>query len=639
MKALRGVTALKQLAGNLKLRQKLLIAFLVLILIPMVAYALIMDLRVSRTMEAQVSFSAQQTSEQSTQYLASVLKNVTDLSRVILTDQTISGIIARAGTDLSVYDRYQGQRTLAAYLRSFQSKDDIRAVKLYLPDALQMSGATGNILSLESVADAPWRAEVAAGAAPVWVTDLPDLSYDCVAAVWPVVSQNDYRQQVGLLRIDLDKRTLVTILAKAATTQNSVAYILNSAGVVIASSATPVPVAWRLDSAGLAPLMTGGDFFGTSTLNGATVLLGARLIAGTDWMAVYVTPYKEILAASDQVRADVLLILVVIVAVAYGLAVLISRSITRRLTMLTAHMRRLERGEFGSVANPGYHDEVGHLVDSVNDMSARLDASLTEQVRIERELRTSELKLLQAQINPHFLYNTLDLINWRAIDAGVPEISETVRSLSRFYRLTLSNGSPVITVADEVEHARMYMEIQNQRFDGAFEFSASAEDGVARCLIIKLVLQPLLENAILHGILCTPDKRGAIQVVARRDGEDVELTVSDDGAGMDPATLAGLLTGPVADSHGYGVKNVHSRLSLEYGPGYGLSYRSAVGAGTVATVRIPYIVPDAIPPSLPVIPPEGGIPGGRSGDQTLEKVPGVPPYQPGGFTGTGGGTR
>ncbi|HBA51308.1 MAG TPA: two-component sensor histidine kinase, partial [Lachnospiraceae bacterium] len=202
----------------------------------------------------------------------------------------------------------------------------------------------------------------------------------------------------------------------------------------------------------------------------------------------------------------------------------------------------------------------------------------------------------QAQINPHFLYNSLDLINCTAISRNVPEISRMVNALGQFYRLSLSNGREVISLSEELRHARLYVEIQNLRFENRVTAEWDTDTSVDSCQIIKIVLQPLIENAILHGIFEKPSKRGLLKVKVRRLANDIRITVEDDGIGMDEATVLANFYGTAsaerpAASGGYGIRNIQERLVLAYGAPYGLSCVSRPGEGTVVTVDIPAIFP------------------------------------------------
>lgn len=232
--------------------------------------------------------------------------------------------------------------------------------------------------------------------------------------------------------------------------------------------------------------------------------------------------------------------------------------------------------------------EIRTLGEGIEHMIARLNAQIEENTQKQERLRRMELALLQAQINPHFLYNTLDTIIW-LIEAGKPqEAEEMVSDLSVFFRHTLSKGKDIITLAEETEHVRSYLQIQQARYKDILCYTIDAAPDILTVELPKLTLQPLVENALYHGVKL---KRamGCIYVVGRREGEDVLLQVTDDGPGITPERLEELRAAMEGGKRvGFGLATVDERLRLLFGAGYGLKLSSRQGVGTTVTVRIPY---------------------------------------------------
>ena len=253
----------------------------------------------------------------------------------------------------------------------------------------------------------------------------------------------------------------------------------------------------------------------------------------------------------------------------------------------------VEQGDVRTRLHPEGNDEIAQLMGGFDQMMDRIDRLMEERVEYARQIKHLELKALQAQINPHFLYNSLDLINCTAISRNVPEISRMVRSLGQFYRASLSHGREVIPLADEIRHAQLYVDIQNMRFDNRVRVEWQLDEGAGQCQVIKIILQPLIENAMIHGIFEKPSKTGTIRVRTQRDGELLRITIEDDGAGMEEATrLANFSPTPSGNREtegGYGVRNICDRLRIVYGEPYGLFCESAPGEGTQVTVLLPAI--------------------------------------------------
>ena len=246
----------------------------------------------------------------------------------------------------------------------------------------------------------------------------------------------------------------------------------------------------------------------------------------------------------------------------------------------------------------GYSDEVGTLYQDYNALISRLQQLLKENDEIGQELVSMEYEALQSQINPHFLYNTLDMINWLALSGRSEELTQVVRSLAKFYKLSLNGGNSIVTIGDELAHVDHYMQIQQIRHAGRIRYLTQVDPVISQYSMPRITLQPIVENAIYHGIMEKPEKSGAIRVTGATDGQDVLITVEDDGVGFgeeDTIAIREIGQQDVSDlkqgSH-YGLSNIDKRIKLRYGGGYGLEVRSVRGEGTRVTVRLPRRHPD-----------------------------------------------
>jgi two-component system, sensor histidine kinase YesM len=238
-------------------------------------------------------------------------------------------------------------------------------------------------------------------------------------------------------------------------------------------------------------------------------------------------------------------------------------------------------------------DEITELGMSFNIMIGKIKELLDSKIKEQENLKKAELRALQAQINPHFLYNTLDTIIWMAEAKKTDQVVEIVSALSSFFRISLSKGADWITIGEEVERTRSYLTIQRMRYRDIMDFKIEVDDDVSRNTVLKLILQPLVENALYHGI---KNKRqgGTIIVRAKRKGEnEVLLEVEDDGIGFTPEKLVQLRSeledesGDIKLENGFGIGNVNKRIRLYYGKQYGLTVRSEYNTGTCVTLVIP----------------------------------------------------
>lgn len=326
------------------------------------------------------------------------------------------------------------------------------------------------------------------------------------------------------------------------------------------------------------------------TFDGEKRLVTVKTVGYTGWKLVGVVPRT---GAADDGGYIFLFGLSMLLFSAFLMAFLnfrISARIADPIRRLEQSVKELEAGaQQVNIREEGCY-EVRRLAHSIASMVSTMRHLMDDIIQQEKRKRRSELEVLQSQINPHFLYNTLDSVIWMTEAGRYNEAIQMVTSLARLFRIALSRGRSFIPLADELEHARHYMTIQQIRYQDKFTATVTAEAGTEGLYTLKLIVQPLLENAIYHGMAgCEED--GRITVTARREGEDLVIDVADNGTGMPPEVAARLLdeSQPQTRSSGsgIGVRNVHRRIRLTFGEGYGLTVFSEPDEGTTVRVRLP----------------------------------------------------
>jgi len=291
----------------------------------------------------------------------------------------------------------------------------------------------------------------------------------------------------------------------------------------------------------------------------------------------------------------------VIIAVIVGVAMLtlamvwysvrVTRRITGPISALSRKAQRFGEGDFASEPLETHITELQTLDSGFDEMAGRVNALMAKQREDQQSLHRAELELLQAQINPHFLYNTLDSIAILAESDRGEDVVNMVTSLSTFFRNSLNKGEDIISLAAERTQVTSYLEIQQIRYSDILRYDIRIPDELLDCQVPKLILQPLVENALYHGI---KNRRGmgTITVTGEADGDDMLLRVTDNGAGMDEEQVRILQAGIYEDRHtGLGLVNVHKRIRLYCGEPYGLSFESQVGKGSTVTIRLPQTRP------------------------------------------------
>lgn len=388
---------------------------------------------------------------------------------------------------------------------------------------------------------------------------------------------------------------LTEMLKDNLTIDGSVSYIINDRNAVVASSNDSLSGIYLLDYDSIEDSFMSSNNFIERNILDATVYAGFYNIKQPGWFMVTVLPSGPLITQSNMIMVQYILMYLGFLVFALFLAHFMSRSITNRISSVIHQMSKVRKGTLSPMESPEYHDEIGDLIDTYNYMTRKMDQLMTEQAKAAEELRIAEFHSLQAQINPHFLYNTMDMINWLAQQGRTDEVSRAVQSLSRFYKLTLSRKQSISTISREAEHVSIYLQIQNMRYHDSITFVLDIPDELMEYQIPKLTLQPIVENSVLHGILETTDKSGTIVLTGWIEDSDIVLLISDDGVGIPPERLETLLSGDSVEASNpnpsggtnIAVYNTHRRLQILYGPDYGLRYSSVLGQGTEVEIHIP----------------------------------------------------
>ena len=412
-----------------------------------------------------------------------------------------------------------------------------------------------------------------------------DMAYICPLSLY--YHSTAYKAYLAVYYSD-DK--LTSILSDNLSLEGSVSYIVNERDAIVATSDPSLSGIYQLDYDTIkASFMSSNNFIERNILD-TKVYAGFYSISNTDWFMVTVLPSPPLIHASNRLMIQIALIYAVFLVLALIIANVLAHSITGRLSSVIRQMQTVRHGPPTPMDSPSAHDEIGDLIDTYNYMTRKMDELMKTQAKAAEDLRIAEFNSLQAQINPHFLYNTMDMINWMALQGQTDEISHAVQSLSRFYKLTLSRKKGISTIARELEHITIYVQLQNMRYHDSIELITDIPDELSEYQIPKLTLQPVVENSILHGILEKESKSGTIVITGWMENADVVLLVSDDGVGIPPEILSTILSGNGNSQSGgtnIAVYNTHRRLQILYGNDYGLTYSSKLGEGTEVEIRFP----------------------------------------------------
>lgn len=324
------------------------------------------------------------------------------------------------------------------------------------------------------------------------------------------------------------------------------------------------------------------------------LIWSVRSLDNCDWKVVGVSYISEMVTAKEmELLGNICVMLTIIMGLTMIVSFLVSRLVTKPIQRLIRAMQEFEKDAAGYVYRPVEGTtEIEALSQSYEHMVGKIQ-NLMKQVRQEEiSLRKTELKALQAQINPHFLYNTLDAIGWLCEEERCRDAVEMVNALAKLFRISISKGHELITIEKEVEHAGSYLKIQNFRYKNQFSYDFQIEEECLRYYCNKITLQPIIENAIYHGLDRMVDE-GHIQIRIYSEGEDVIFRVEDNGVGMSEEQCRSILHKEPGDNSGIGIKNVNDRIKIYFGKEYGLSIESELDEGTTVIIRMPKVEENA----------------------------------------------
>ena len=390
----------------------------------------------------------------------------------------------------------------------------------------------------------------------------------------------------GVLRIDILEKNLSALFADEALTYSSALYLIDAEGTVLSatdSGALGASIEGYVPMKDLHP----GRLTRVAQADRA-YMVGVAAVEKTGWQLVNVIPASVIAGNTRGIWLTMALYAVINLAFGGLMFIWLQSFLVKPILRLSAEMDAVEDGHFRSGLTWNSDDEIGLLYRSFNNMCLKLEALINQVYEQKLHREEAELKALQAQINPHFLYNNLDTAYWMSRIEHADRTGRIVLALSRLFRLSIRNASQTISVKTELEHITNYITIQRLRFEDNVRIDIPADDGALDLATSRFVLQPLVENALYHGIL-PKGSSGTVAIdILTRDGLLV-YTVEDDGVGGDPEAINALLAAAPdgEDAAGFAIRNVHQRIRLRCGEDYGLVYSRNATGGITVTVRQP----------------------------------------------------
>lgn len=554
--------------------------------------------QVVRRYREKTDYSMEQSVSQAISFAESYLRNMTYLANMVEDNGVIQNTLSADGfgEERPYMEQWLEYYELNKEFNSYEISNSIYRFCLYVPDEVMYAGNQyyfDGVSRLKERSDyVDLRYALNRGEDYVAISrerdgvNQQDTS-QMVTLYHRIASKKEKEEELGICSISVSAKYFQDIMKNANITSEGLVYLMSENGRMITSSNSSI--LQKMQKKGIL-LNYGAELFMEKRKEGQKEYYITRQnVDGASWQMILIIPENEY---EDQYRflwLSAALMLGSMIAVIVLMSYLLSGYYVGRLKKLNVEMTGLESGNLNAnLPITTEEDEIEEIYHKFNGMVQEVQRLMQEHYQLGKEVKMAEVRALQAQINPHFLYNTLDLINWISMDYGAEEIGTLTWNLARFYRLSLNHGKSLISIGEEVEHVEVYVNIENYHFDNAISLDVDVPEELKSYACLNIILQPFVENAIVHGIAEKPDIESCeIRIRARREEQDIIFSVQDDGPGVDVEQMQKETQQDIRTAqHGYGVRNINFRLKLCFGEKYGVTYLESE-KGTHVEIKIP----------------------------------------------------
>lgn len=554
--------------------------------------------QVVRHYREKTDYSMEQSVSQAISFTESYLRKMTYLANMVEDNGVIQNTLSADGfgEERPYMEQWLEYYELNKEFNSYEISNSVYRFCLYVPDEVMYAGNQyyfDGVSRLKERSDyVDLRYALNRGEDYVAISrerdgvDQQDTS-QMVTLYHRIASKKEKEEELGICSISVSAKYFQDIMKNANITSEGLVYLMSENGRMITSSNSSI--LQKMQKKGIL-LNYGAELFMEKRKEGQKEYYITRQnVDGASWQMILIIPENEY---EDQYRflwLSAALMLGSMIAVIVLMSYLLSGYYVGRLKKLNVEMTGLESGNLNAnLPITTEEDEIEEIYHNFNGMVQEVQRLMQEHYQLGKEVKMAEVRALQAQINPHFLYNTLDLINWISMDYGAEEIGTLTWNLARFYRLSLNHGKSLISIGEEVEHVEVYVNIENYHFDNAISLEVDVPEELKSYACLNIILQPFVENAIVHGIAEKPDIESCeIRICARREEQDIVFSVQDDGPGVDVKEMQKETQQDIRTAqHGYGVRNINFRLKLCFGEKYGVTYLESE-KGTHVEIKIP----------------------------------------------------
>lgn len=583
---------------KLSMHKRMMLYFSVPLILVQILLCFLCYPQVVRHYREKTDYSMEQSVSQAISFTESYLRNMTYLANMVEDNGVIQNTLSADGfgEERPYMEQWLEYYELNKEFNSYEISNSIYRFCLYVPDEVMYAGNQyyfDGVSRLKERSDyVDLRYALNTGEDYVAISrerdgvDQQDTS-QMVTLYHRIASKKEKEEELGICSISVSAKYFQDIMKNANITSEGLVYLMSENGRMITSSNSSI--LQKMQKKGIL-LNYGAELFMEKKKEGQKEYYITRQnVDGASWQMILIIPENEY---EDQCRflwLSAALMLGSMIAVIVLMSYLLSGYYVGRLKKLNVEMTGLESGNLNAnLPITTEEDEIEEIYHNFNGMVQEVQRLMQEHYQLGKEVKMTEVRALQAQINPHFLYNTLDLINWISMDYGAEEIGTLTWNLARFYRLSLNHGKSLISIGEEVEHVEVYVNIENYHFDNAISLEVDVPEELKSYACLNIILQPFVENAIVHGIAEKPDIESCeIRICARREEQDIVFSVQDDGPGVDVKEMQKETQQDIRTAqHGYGVRNINFRLKLCFGEKYGVTYLESE-KGTHVEIKIP----------------------------------------------------
>jgi len=575
---------------DIPLKQKLFSTLIFLVILPLFIASLVITFKTSEVLKIKSCETSLQILKQTQQAIVNIIRETDYLSISMLSDDRIQKL-SKSETDGISLDTVNMQRELYVSVQTaLEAKPYINSVCVSKEDKIIFQ--YGDLVFTEDKSF--FRKALELKGKGFWTPTYTlrdriknDANNHVISYIRVINDLDSFEHPIAYQRISIDEGYICRIYSGVNTWEDGDIFIIDSEGKII-SSTDKKKIGSNPDKNGayIGQILKNKQGFFDAVIDSINTSVLYYTIDDVGWHVIQTVPTKDFKA--QTATANMIIFVAIAFCILFGIlfSIIQTRTIIQPLRIMSREMGKVREGNFNIDLKVISKDEIGSLGTLFIDMVGKIKELIDTVYKSEIKEKESRLKVLEAQINPHFLYNTLDSIHWLAVKNRDYDVSEQIEALSDIFKHVLNKGRQITTIGEEIEYLESYLVIQRSRFGSRMDIGIEVENGLLRYQTLNLILQPLVENAINHGLECKSGN-GSINIKILKVDEKIKYIVSDNGVGTDEKRIARMLSSNKESHNVFALKNINDRIQLMYGKEYGLRLYSEEGIGTRVEVYIP----------------------------------------------------